>query len=614
MTLTSRITSAKILATDRYFLDGIVHRVLLGALVLGALLLGGCSSMGRNTGGPGKSHREAALRRVAASNARNFPSIAARLRAGQDTTLAWRQLDSLMSNPTGDMFWMYPATAFYFHSRNILDVSWRNRFRETWKTYTPYRGDTENHFLMYYSSLLLFCQEWPDLPGSEWFNGKSSRENYAEAHEYLNHWIDETVRHGSTEWDSPRYIYYYITPLLTLAEFTEDATLRRRAEMMLEYTLADFAAEYLNGSYCGAHSRDGDNSVTDPRNSEAYSYAQFYFEENLDFILPDLAFAAMSSFTCPEIIRAMAHDRNEPFVHTEIQRSRAKIRNSKEQYTPVHKYNYMTADYGLGSMQGDLQQPIQQHTWDLTFASDKPNNTLFSLHPQYSGQELAMFFPEEPELMVDEVARVKGSYTNEGKWVGGSPFEQVFQHRSTLIALYELQDGWKFPHTDFFFPKTLDTLERDTSGWIFCRMGDAFAAVYSSLQKYEWTSEPANWRLRARRRRHGYLVECASAREMTYVAFKDLCRRSSLPEALISQTAKGFLKTGTNIRGEQMTVALGPQGKPVLMVNGSPAPRDTTWHFNGPYLRSRAGSGIIEMSHGGKTRVLDFTRNEIEVR
>ncbi len=583
---------------------------LLPLALLAAMALGGCSGGSRIS--PSRDQRAEALRNVAATSARNFPSVAARLRLGTDTDLAWRQLDSLMTDPTGDMFWMYPATAFYFHSKDLLDARWRERFRQAWKNYTPYRGDTENHFLMYYSSILLFAQEWPDLPGSEWFNGKSSRENYAEAYEYLNHWIDETAREGYSEWDSPRYIYYYLTPLLTLHDFTADPLLRRRATMMLEYTLADFAAEYLNGSYCGAHSRDGDNSVIDPRNSEAYSYAGFYFEEKAGFILPDLAYAAMSSFQCPEIIREVAHDRDSSYVHTELQRSRAKMRNMRERFTPVYKYDYMTPDYCLGSIQGGVQQPIQQHTWDVTFASARRNNTLFGLHPQYSPYELATFFPEEPELMVDAVASVKGSYTDENKWIGGSPAERVFQHRSTLIALYDIPQQETVRHTDLFFPKTLDTLERDSSGWIFCRMEGAFTAVYPSYQRYQWTEEPGNWRLRASRSRTGYVVECASVREMSYEVFKDRCRSSTLPEALISRSEGRFLKGGRNIHGDLLSVESDGRGISFLTLNGERSLPDVQWRFNGPHLRSRAGSGVIEITCGGRTRTLDFPGSQIQ--
>ncbi len=315
--------------------DESIGRVGSGRITFSLLLLFlfAAQLSAQNYAGPSDAFKKKALEEIAKDNRKNFHFVAAKLRAGRDTELAWKQLDSLLAEPTGDMFWTYPATAFYFYCNDLLSDKTKQKFRHVWKTWTPYRGDTENHFLMYYETLYLLSQEWPDLPGSEWFNGKSSEENFREAEEYLNHWIDETVRYGQTEWDSPRYLYFYITPLLTLYDFTKDPTMKKRCGMILEYLLADYAAEYLNGNYCGAHSRDGDGSVINPRTAEATSYAQFFWEDSLDFILPDLAFAAMSSFRCPQIIRDIAHDRDTPFTHFERKRSRAKMRYSDERYT-----------------------------------------------------------------------------------------------------------------------------------------------------------------------------------------------------------------------------------------------------------------------------------------
>ncbi len=417
--------------------------------------------------GPSDTFRRQALEEIAKDNRRNFHFVAAKLRTGRDTPLAWRQLDSLLAEPTGDMFWTYPATAFYFYCRDLLSDEWKRKFRRVWKTWTPYRGDTENHFLMYYETLYLTAQEWPDLPGSEWFNGKSSEENFREAEEYLNHWIDETVRYGQTEWDSPRYFYFYMVPLLTLYDFAEDTTMKKRCGMMIEYLLADYAVEYLEGNYCGAHSRDGDGSVIDPRKAEARSYSDFYWEPDLEFILPDLAFAAMSDFRCPAIIRDIARDRETSYSQYERKRSRAKMRYSDERYTDVFKTTYMTKDYAMGSIQGGLQQPIQQHTWDITFAADKPNNTIFALHPYASAYELGMFFPEEPELMEEGILNSKASYGSEEKWIGGSPYEKIYQFENRLFGIYDIPPGTRFPHVDFFLPSFIDRLiPLDSGKWI----------------------------------------------------------------------------------------------------------------------------------------------------
>src|SRR5581483_5979209 len=152
----------------------------------------------------------------------DFAMVAARIYLGKDTAAAYRQLDTLLSRAYGDMFWMYGCAGLYYATGDRLRPEYKARICECWKHYTPYRGDTENHFLMYYGSLLLMAQAWPDLLDTDWFMGKSSKDIYDESKEYLDHWIDETVRNGQEEWDSPRYGYYYITPLALLAEYTKD--------------------------------------------------------------------------------------------------------------------------------------------------------------------------------------------------------------------------------------------------------------------------------------------------------------------------------------------------------------------------------------------------------
>ena len=528
--------------------------------------------------GPSPEQREKALEHIAKDNRRNFHFVLAKLRMGKDTALAWRQLDSLLTEPTQDMFWTYPATAFYFYGGDLLSDEWRAKFRHVWKTWTPYRGDTENHFLMYYETLYLMAQEWPDLPGSEWFNGKSSEENFREAEEYLNHWIDETVRYGQTEWDSPRYFYFYIAPLLTLYDFAEDTTMAKRCGMMVEYLIADYAAEYLAGNYCGAHSRDGDGSVINPRNAEARSYSEFYWENSSDFILPDLAFAAMSKFRCPDIIRDIAHDRATPYTHYERKRSRAKMRYSEERYTDVYKTTYMTKDYALGSMQGGLQQPIQQHTWDITFASDKPNNTIYALHPYASAYELGMFFPEEPELMEEGILNSKASYGSEDKWIGGSPYETIVQKENILVATYTIPPGTRFGHVDFFFPASTEFMAENAEHWIVAIVGNGMASIHleqrDSITWIEYPDKPYK-RLRLWGNNIRYSVAVGN-REVMNEGFSPWLRKEEAKRAKID--------------------------------TASPTNPDL---FNGPHLKSTYESGVLEMTCGGKKRVLDFVEGRI---
>src|SRR5207248_10357141 len=155
-------------------------------IVPSALILFGTIQLFAQT----QSSKHALLQRITQMPAGpNFAVVSAKLRLGMDTANAYRQLDTLLARPYGDTFWMYGCAGLYYATQDVLRAEYKQRIRWCWKHFTPYRGDTENHFLMYYGSLFLMSQAWPDLVDSEWFMGKSSREIYAESKEYLDHWI-----------------------------------------------------------------------------------------------------------------------------------------------------------------------------------------------------------------------------------------------------------------------------------------------------------------------------------------------------------------------------------------------------------------------------------------
>ena len=112
----------------------------------------------------------------------SYLNIAAKLRLHEDAARCSRRLEELLAaGPTGDMFWMFPITAVAYLDQGHFSDSARQALRRSFKTYMPYRGDTENHWLLYYTSLYLMAQLWPDQDGDAWYTGKSSAENMREA-------------------------------------------------------------------------------------------------------------------------------------------------------------------------------------------------------------------------------------------------------------------------------------------------------------------------------------------------------------------------------------------------------------------------------------------------
>ncbi len=174
------------------------------------------------------------------------------------------------------MFWMFPVIGAYLHGKDKMSPEARAAVRNAWKTYTPYRGDTENHWAMYHATLYLAAEQWPGLPGSEWFNGKSSEENLNETREYLIHWMEITTTIGQGEFDSPDYFADMRSrwPCWPISPWTR--TCACAAEMMLDYLLADFAVEHLDGQYLGVQ-QDLSAGGVQAAHSGASAFAYLYF-------------------------------------------------------------------------------------------------------------------------------------------------------------------------------------------------------------------------------------------------------------------------------------------------------------------------------------------------
>jgi hypothetical protein len=396
--------------------------------------------------------------------------------------------------------------------------------------------------------------------------------------------------------------------MLLLASWAEEPAMRQRGRLMLEYVLADFAVETLNGLYIGSHARTTDNTVLEKWNGLSSTLAWIFFGNTpptASYSWGLFVAAAAKNFDVPEVIYRIATDRAASYTHFEQKRTRHRWRNSDVRNAPVYKTTYVTKDYAIGSDQGGLLQPIQQHSWDVTWALDDPrgkHNTLFSLQAHYGTHELMMYFTEMPDYMPASVTfQGKPSYTSESKLLGGSPYEKLFQSDDCVIQLTDVPAGETFEHVNGFFSKDLARLDEDkTSGWIFAQGGRAYIA-YRPLAPYEWRPiDGGGKRLRSAARQNGTIVQVASESEFkSWDDFKTAIR--ALPVA--TKTAPTPSVSFTTLRGKKLEVTYGAAPR----VDGRAVDYAKEWRlFRGPYLNAENGSGTLMMTHGKLKRVLDF--------
>ncbi len=511
-----------------------------------------------------------------------------------------------LEEPRGDMFWMIPVTSIAYHGRGKLSVEAEAALQNAWKTYMPQRGDTENHWIMYYATLYLMAQYWPDLPGSEWFSGKSSAENLEEARQYIVWWIDLTTTKGQGEYDCTHYIAEYLMPMFQLAAWAEDPEIQLRAEMMIDYLLADFAIDSLNGLYVGAHARSDDVSILEPHQQVSTMFSWLFFDNVPRWRTSWSLFVAANAayYEVPEVLYRIAVDRSVPYLSRELKRTRERWRNADERFFRVYKTTYVHPDYAIGSDQGGLLQPIQQHSWDLTWAVEDPRgvqNTIFSLNPHYSDLELQMYFTEYSNFMAEAVNNQgKPTYTSPETFLGGSPYEQIFQEDDTVIVLYNIAEGATHEHVNGFFSKDLSRLEEDESGWIFVQGGNAYIGYYP-LAPYEWVElESGGKRLYSPHRMNGTILQPAPASAFeSWDAFKDAVRALPMKVEKGSTGPKILFQT---LRGKNLEVAYGETPK----VNSRVVDTANWPLFESPYLEAAEGSKKLVLRHGNLERTLDF--------
>ena len=178
-------------------------------------------------------------------------TIAAKLVRGQDYERCSQRVIELMSKPGTGPFWMFPTVSAAYLGRGRLTPAALASIREAWRTTRQLRGDTENHWMMYYASLYLMSELYPNDPAESWYTGKSSAENLAEARAYLIHWTDLSTSMGQGEFNPTEYIGEYAIPLLFLASWAKDPAIKERAHLMLDWLFAELAANTLNRSPSG---------------------------------------------------------------------------------------------------------------------------------------------------------------------------------------------------------------------------------------------------------------------------------------------------------------------------------------------------------------------------
>ena len=465
------------------------------------------------------------------------------------------------------------------------------------ESFTTDFGFTDNHMLQFRTARMLFGQTWPEGPALA--DGSTPARSQQAAAAWIERWIDTTVSRGMYEYDSPNYHHLYLLCFTSIYEYAQDERLRKKAWMMLQVLLAEWATEYLEGVWVGAHSREKFNQVLHTREhtGAATQFGRLFFGgAPLRLDLAEtyyMALGSLQAFECLPLIGRMATDRSRPFVLRELKAPRRGPGIAYDE--PTWKYTYVTPEFAVSSSWGDLTD-VEHHRWDLTWVSPQDGATCFFINPSYSARQLLRYFPKSPDLIVADIVRQRPYYADPNKWIEGTPHEDVWQHENTVIALYDIPPDEARQHINGFFPHIIAE-RREEAGWIFARADGIYFAVWTSVPGI-WHPEQSYDRLTLQYPKTAVILEAVAAREEK--DFDSFCARLRQNRPVFDE--KTLTAVYTSSRGHRIRFT----HRGARIVNEVAANLSEWPLFEGPWMNARTGTGVITLQYGTERVTLDF--------
>ena len=462
---------------------------------------------------------------------------------------------------------------------------------------------SENHDMMDLSNAYLSLQAVQDLPAykdRKLPDGHTPTEHVRAWEKYYAQYALERAKNGLFVEISPTYGKWFVGEFVNMHDFTDDPTVKKRMAMLLHLMWADWSVDQLNGvrgggktrCYQGHYSQLGGGDSWDRMAQVLFGMENWAWNSHGG--LSTLALLT-SRYELPEVVYDIALSRGdfEPFVYQSTRPARQQggphgVYVMDPKGSGILRYSYCMPESVMGSWMVDTRASYaainDQNRWQGVIFATGPDARVFpqsvglgngktysqhvavqhrnvmvvAHHPKanQTGQ-MRVFFPAE--LRKRLVEKDGWAIVKEGAaWLGVRPLgDQGFELRDlkqkkVTEASRQNSDGaWLWPKADR--PPVVLVLSRETR---HKTLDDFFAY----LESHE----------------HGL-----AAGKVTYSFVDDL--------------------------GEATTLEVG--GKlPVPNINGKAVDLFPKKVFDSPYVDSLHGSGVVTLSSGDSSQVMDFNK------
>ena len=305
---------------------------------------------------------------------------------------------------------------------------------------------SENHALCFHTAQYLAGQMFPE----ERFiaSGRTGREQQAVAAQRLNAWFDAVEQQGFVEWNSAPYYPVDYIGLFALYQLADDATLRQRAQRLIDRLMQTSALHYQSGIAAGTMGRVYEKELLAGQMTELSAFGHVAWGGgHVNRKCASLPFFCLSDYV-PPLESARYARLTHGTLSAHYQCGGGNIVAWKKPTVSLSS----CVDHHIG------ERGHQQHLVDVQFAA-RPEARLWVNHP-------------------GDVA--PGSEARPSFWAGNGVLPRVMQVENQAMLLWQLDErdalGWTHLH---LHAEAFDEVRSLAQG-VVVRAGNAFAAVLCS--------------------------------------------------------------------------------------------------------------------------------------
>jgi hypothetical protein len=517
---------------------------------------------------------------------------------------------------------------------------------------------TENHQILFHVDEYLAGQLYPDERFPH--DGRTGRWHRAHAEARIERWMDWRARFGFSEWKSMGYSDALLFALLTLREFTSDDRLRRRADMVVDLILLQYALHNFRGDSACSQGRSSWQTVT--RGEEWMSSAVCSLLWGVGRQTEVTSAAAICLACCgygvPAALQAIALD--VPAEREVWERESLDVEEGAAFGVDPHDFESILFYWGaqLFDHRDTIANSARLMPWDGYYMNERvkafaeayrladregraidpdPDYTALSRADQYAfrtphyqvscaqdyragkpgfGQHIwqatlggrAVVFTTHPD---SGDLQDRPNY-----WSANGSMPRAAAFHNVVVCVYRVDPArhrWLGTHA--WFPKFAFDEVVEVGGWVVGRKGDGYVGLRSMLPARWHEPDPRVLREVYRFDEAARARAAASAYELFAPGHANVwvCELGSRPQSGDFAAFVARLSAAALEGDWQRVVYASPSLGPVefgwtgpLQVGGRTVPLRTQWRIDSPYARTRFGDRRYDIRAGDRALRLDF--------